>query len=52
MYLAQLKGLGKKEAKERLRNIGLRNLIFTLGGIRKFKNYLRGWLKKYSLLLP
>ena len=44
------KTIGLNQRLKRDLSIGLKNLRLEIGGIRKFKNYLRGWLKKYSLL--
>ena len=49
LYLAQLKGMSLPEAKKKL-GTGLKNLKFLIGGIRKYKNFLKVWLKRCNLL--
>jgi ABC-2 type transport system ATP-binding protein len=44
LYLAQMKGLSKAEAKKQL-EYWFEKLEIQGGGTRKFKNFLKEWLK-------
>lgn len=49
LYLAQLKGLSYKQAKQRL-NHWFEKFDITHWWDKKLKNYPKGWRKKYNLL--
>jgi ABC-2 type transport system ATP-binding protein len=48
LYLAQMKGLSKAEAKETV-EYWFEDWKFKVGGIRKIQDFLKEWLKKFSL---
>ena len=50
LYLAQLKGLSKHDAKQQL-DIGLTVWKYKVGGTKKFRNFPKEWLKKFNLWL-
>ena len=51
LYLVQLKGVSNRMVFESL-NTGSKSLRSRHGGIRKWKNFLKGCSKKYNSLLP
>lgn len=51
LYLAQLKGLSKSDAQKKLKFWFDRLEIRGTGGIKRCKNFLKEWLKKFNLWL-
>jgi ABC-2 type transport system ATP-binding protein len=51
LYLAQLKGLSEKQAKKALK-IWFESLTSLHGGIKKWRNFLKEWHRKFNLLQP
>jgi ABC-2 type transport system ATP-binding protein len=49
LYLAQLKGMSRVDAKKNL-NIGLTNFKLVNGGTKRLSNFLKEWLRKFNLL--